>query len=355
MPTRHYNGVEDLQIINAVMDLKSLPKVEHHCHLEATFRQDTIKEIGRTLGLDVPSDPEVFRREWLITEPMDNLEVALNKFFKIQKIWASEEIIERLTFEACEYAREQHIKIFELRYSPNFIAEGHPNLTFESIHESICRGLERARHPDLAVGLIGIVQKILPQEDAEYTTDFIIENRDSFVGIDLADQDIGFEILKFAPLLDKAKSAGLHVTTHCGEGDAAEAPQHVRVAIEELGAERIGHGIPIINDPDVIELAIKRKVLFEICPFSNWLTSTVPSTRNHPIRRIMEAGVAISINSDDPGIFGIELCDEYEMLHREHGFDEEEFNRINDLASAHSFVPHDEKQKVWPRPIPDLS
>lgn len=336
------------------MDLKSLPKVEHHCHLEATFRQDTIKEIGRTLGLDVPSDPEVFRREWLITEPMENLEVALNKFFKIQKIWASEEIIERLTFEACEYAREQHIKIFELRYSPNFIAEGHPNLTFESIHESICRGLDRARHPDLAVGLIGIVQKILPQEEAEYTTDFIIENRDSFVGIDLADQDIGFEILKFTPLLDKARSAGLHVTTHSGEGDAAEAPQHVRVAIEELGAERIGHGIPIINDPDVMQLAIDRNVLFEICPFSNWLTGTVRATSEHPIRKIMDAGVSVSINTDDPGLFAIELTDEYERLHREHSFSIDDFDRVNDVAAAHSFLPDNEKQRVWPRPIPAI-
>ena len=337
------------------MDLRSLPKVEHHCHLEATFREDTIREIGRSLGLDVPDNAEAFRRDWLITEPMDNLEVALKKFANIQSIWASEEIIERLTYEACEYARDQGIRIFELRYSPNFIAAGHPNLTFESIHESICRGVETARHSELAVGLIGIVQKILSQEDAEYTTDFIIEHCDSFVGIDLADKDIGFEIRRFAPLLDKARQAGLHVTSHSGEGDATEAPQHIRVAIEELGVERIGHGTHVINDPDVLALAIEKDVLFEICPFSNWLTSTVQSTRDHPIRRIMEAGVAISINSDDPGIFGIELCDEYEMLHSEHGFDEEEFNHVNDLAAAHSFVPQHEKQKVWPRPIPNIS
>ncbi len=337
------------------MDLRNLPKVEHHCHLEATFREDTIREIGRTLGLDIPDDAQTFRRDWLITEPMDNVEVALHKFAKIQSIWASEEIIERLTYEACEYACEQGIRIFELRYSPNFIALNHPNLTFESIHESIVKALSRAKSLDVAVGLIGIVQKTLSQGAAEYITDFIIDHRDSFVGIDLADQDIGFEIRRFAPLLDKARQAGLRVTSHSGEGDAAEAPQHIRVAIEELGVERIGHGTHVIDDPDVLALAIEKSVLFEICPFSNWLTSTVQSTRDHPIRRIMEAGVAISINSDDPGIFGIELCDEYEMLRREHGFDEDDFNRVNDLAAAHSFVPHDEKQKVWPRPIPDNS
>ena len=336
------------------MNLKALPKVEHHCHLEACFRKESIREIGRTLGLDVPADPEAFRRDWLITEPLDNLEIALNKFANIQRIWGSEEIIERLSYEACEYAHEQGIRIFELRYSPNFIALGHPNLNFEKIHEAIVRGVTRAKDLDVAVGLIGIVQKTLSQKDAEYTADFIIESHDSFVGIDLADQDIGFEIRRFAPLLDKAKSAGLHVTIHSGEEKTEEAPQHVRVAIEELGAELIGHGIHIINDTAVMELARERGVLFEICPTSNWLTSAVSSKGAHPIRRLMDAGVFISINSDDPGIFDIELCDEYELLRDEYDFQEDDFNRCNDIAAACSFIPLEQKQKVWPRPIPEL-
>ena len=331
------------------MDSKNIPKVELHCHLEACFQRQTVKEIGQTLGLDVPEDPEVFKREWLITEPVDNLEQALKKFANIQKLWGSEETIERLTYEACEYGVEQNIRIFELRYSPDFIRAANPRLSFEKIHEAVVRGVARAKRPDFAVGLIGIVQKTLSLEDAAYTTDFIAEYIESFVGIDMADMDIGLGIRRFAPLMLKAKQAGLHVTLHSGEENVPEAPQHVRIAVEELGAERIGHGIYIIRDPGVMDFIKQNNVLLELCPTSNLLTNSVPSIRAHPLRKLMEAGVMVSINSDDPHLFGIDLCHEYEVLHNELDLTLEDFNRINDHAAACSFLPPEEKQKVWPR------
>ena len=333
------------------MDSKNIPKVELHCHLEACFQRQTVKEIGQTLGLDVPEDPEVFKREWLITEPVDNLEQALKKFANIQKLWGSEETIERLTYEACEYGVEQNIRIFELRYSPDFIRAANPRLSFEKIHEAVVRGVARAKRPDFAVGLIGIVQKTLSLEDAAYTTDFIAEYIESFVGIDMADMDIGLGIRRFAPLMLKAKQAGLHVTLHSGEENVPEAPQHVRIAVEELGAERIGHGIYIIRDPGVMDFIKQNNVLLELCPTSNLLTNSVPSIRAHPLRKLMEAGVMVSINSDDPHLFGIDLCHEYDVVHNELGLTLEDFNHINDHAAACSFLPPEEKQRVWPREI----
>jgi adenosine deaminase len=337
-----------------MVDIQSLPKVELHCHLEGAVPPPVIREVARSIGIAVPTDEATFRREWLITEPMTNLAVALGKFANIQSLWCSQEIIERLTFEVCEYGHRQGIRIFELRYSPDFIAEGHAALGFEQIHGAILRGVHRAQHPDFAVGLIGIVRKILPQEQAAYTTDFIIEHRESFVGLDFADRDIGFELRRFAPLVEKAHRAGLHFTTHCGEDNVPEAAAHVRMAIEELGAERIGHGIFAARDPAVLQLARQRKVLFELCPTSNWLTSSVPSIREHPIRLFLDAGVAVSINSDDPGLFGTDLCHEYRVLERELAFTQAEFDRCNDLAATHSFVPESVKQEVWPRPIPGI-
>ena len=333
------------------MNSKNIPKVELHCHLEACFQPHTVKEIGHTLGLDIPDDPGVFRQEWLITEPVDNLELALKKFANIQKLWGSEETIERLAYEACEYGVEQNIRIFELRYSPDFIRAANPRLSFEKIHEAIVRGVARAKRPDFAVGLIGIVQKTLSLEDAAYTTDFIINYKEAFVGIDMADMDIGFGIRRFAPLMLKAKQAGLHVTLHSGEENVPEAAQHVRVAVEELGAERIGHGIYIYRDPEVMNFIKRENVLLELCPTSNRLTNSVPSIRAHPLRKLMEAGVMVSINSDDPHLFGIDLCHEYDILHSELGLTEEDFDRINDDAAVCSFLPFEDKQRVWPREI----
>jgi adenosine deaminase len=332
------------------MNYKAIPKVELHCHLEACFRPDTVMEVGRTLGLDVPQDPERFHNEWLLSQPLENLEVALQRFVDIQRIWCSEEVIERMTFEACEYAVEQGIRIMEFRYAPDFIASDKPHLSFRKIHEAILRGVARADEFDIAIGLIGIVQKTLSLADAERTIDFIIQNADTFVALDFADKD-SHQLSSYVPMVRKAQDAGLHVTVHAGEEPGPNAPEEVREAIMELGAERIGHGIHIIDDASVMALTRDRNVALEVCPTSNWLTGSVASTREHPVRRLIDAGIAVTINSDDPGLFGIDLCHEYETLHQEHDFSMSDFEHCNDIAATQSFIPADIKQLVWPREI----
>jgi len=319
------------------VNFKAIPKTELHCHLEACFRPRTVMEVGKTLGLDIPQHPEDFHREWLLTRPLQNLDVALARFVDIQRIWCSPEVIERMTFEACEDAAEQGIRVMEFRYSPDFIAFGKPHLDREEIHRAILRGVRRAAALDLQVGLIGIVQKTLPLADAARTVDFIVDCAGTFVALDFADKDT-HELRAYAPMVDKARKAGLHLTVHAGEEPGPHAAQQVRDAIEILGAERIGHGIHIIGDAGVMELVRGKNVVLEVCPTSNWLCNSVPSTREHPIRRLMEAGVPVTINSDDPSLFGIDLCHEYELLHREHGFTREEFERCNEVAAAHSFL-----------------
>lgn len=319
------------------MNFREIPKTELHCHLEACFRPRTVMEVGKTLGLDIPQNPEVFHREWLLTRPLQNLEVALARFVDIQRIWCSPEVIERMTFEACEDAAEQGIRVMEFRYAPDFIAFGKPHLDREKIHRAILRGVKRAAGLDLEVGLIGIVQKTLTLADAARTVDFIVDCAETFVALDFADKDT-HELRAYAPMVDKARRAGLHLTVHAGEEPGPHAALQVRDAVEILGAERIGHGIHIIGDPGVMALVRRRNVALEVCPTSNWLCNSVPSTREHPVRRLMEAGVPVTINSDDPSLFGIDLCHEYELLHREHGFTREEFERCNEVAAAHSFL-----------------
>ncbi len=332
------------------MNYKEIPKVELHCHLEACFRPETIMEIGRTLNMDIPQDPHIFHDDWLLTKPLENLEVALARFVDIQSIWCSEEVIERLTFEACEDAVKQGTRIIEFRYSPDFIAFAKPQLTFEKIHSAIMKGINRAADLDIEIGLIGLVQKTLSLKDADWTTGFIVEYAHDFVALDFADKDT-HDLRSYVPMVAKARTAGLHLTIHAGEEPVNGASQEVRSAVQDLGADRIGHGIHIINDGDVIDLVRSRNVALEVCPTSNWLTNSVSSTAAHPIRKLMEVGVPVTINSDDPGLFGIDLCNEYEILHREHGFTEEEFDRCNDIAAAQSFLPREQKERVWPREI----
>lgn len=336
-------------------ELTLIPKVELHRHLECSLRLSTFVELAPQVGIEVPKSEKELKAKFLVTEQMTDLESVLNKFLATQAVLHSEEILTRITYEAIEDASREGIRILELRYAPTFIQMNHNSLSFEKIHRSIVRGLEMAKKNEkelpIAVGLIAIIQRIRPVETGALVTDFVIDHKDSFVGLDLADNEVGFDAAQFAPLFLRAKKAGLHITVHSGEADVPGAAGFVRESIERLGAERIGHGVQIHKSPEAMEFVRSRGVPLELCPTSNWLTNAVPSTRAHPFRSLMEAGVPVTINSDDPGVFDIDLTHEYQVLADQHGFTREEFDRCNDTAARASFLPLEEKQKHWPRPI----
>jgi adenosine deaminase len=331
--------------------LRRIPKVELHRHLECSMRHETMKELARQAGIEVPPTDAEFKKRFLVTEPMRDLEAVLLKFLLIQKVLRTEEILTRITFEAIEDAFHEGIRILELRYAPTYIRQGHENLSFDRIHAAISKGVEKAKHLPIAVGLMVIVQRTLPLADANDVTDFAIAHRDEILALDLADNEVGFDQRPFAPLFLRAKKAGLHVTVHAGESDVPEAPGYVRDAIEHLGAERIGHGVQIYKSDEVMKFVADRRVPLELCPTSNWLTNAVASTAAHPFRRLMENGVLVTLNSDDPGVFDLDLVNEYGVLEREQHFTAVDFDRINDTAATASFIPLAEKQKHWPRPI----
>lgn len=329
--------------------IRQLPKVELHRHLDCSLRWSTLLEIAPQVGIEVPKNPAEQAEHFLITAPMRDLQSVLNKFLRTQKVLGSEEVLTRLAYEACEDAFNDGIRLLELRYAPTFINEGQSSLSFEKIHKALHRGLEMARKKwNIAVGLICIIQRIKSFEIASQVTDFAIDHKDSFIGIDLADNEEGFDPKKFAPLFQKARKAGLHITIHSGEVPNALSPQWVRDSIEVLGAERIGHGIQIINNPEVLKFVRDRSIPLEVCPISNWLTQANANHEDHPIRKLIDAGIKVTINSDDPGIFATTLSDDYEVLHRVHGFTAEDFTRANQIAYHASFLSEKDKQQAWP-------
>ncbi|MGZ3796699.1 MAG: adenosine deaminase [Pseudobdellovibrionaceae bacterium] len=337
-------------------ELRALPKVELHRHLDCSMRWSTMVELAPQVGLEFPKNYQKQRDYLLVTEQMKDLGAVLNKFLRAQKLLHSEEVLARLAYEACEDAFNDGVRILELRYAPSFIAPSQeaslPSLSFEQIHRSFLKGLSLAQKKfPMAVGMICIIQRTTPLDVAEKVCDFAIENKDSFIAIDLADNEEGADPKKFAGLFRKARKAGLHITVHSGEANTSQSAQWVKDSIEILGAERIGHGIQIIKDPNILRFVKERGIPLEVCPISNWLTQAFKTHEEHPIRALMNAGIKITINSDDPGIFATQLSDDYEVLHRVHGFTLSDFEKANDTAASVSFIDHKEKQKYWPREV----
>lgn len=327
-------------------NIRDILKVDLHRHLDCSVRWSTLVELAPQVGIPLASTAQGQKDQFLITGPMKDLGAVLGKFMNAQKVLASEEILARVAFEACEDAFNDGVRLLELRYAPTFIADGHSDLNFESIHRSLLKGIEKARQRfPMLIGLICIIQRVKSFEIADKVVNFAIDHKDSFLALDLADNEEGFDPKVFAPLFQKAKKAGLRITVHSGETPQPLSATWVRDSIEILGAERIGHGIQIIQDPSVLRLVRDQRIPLEVCPISNFLTQSFPSYEEHPIRELMNAGVLVTINSDDPGIFGTCLSDDYEVLHRVHGFGRADFQHCNQVAFDASFIPDSEKSR----------
>lgn len=294
-----------------------MPKVELHKHLEGSIRFSTLKELfvaqnptsntytsmvvgGEGVGLD-----EAARNHFCVCEEITSLTDFLDKFEHTQQVLASTDIIERVTFEACEDAALRNVIVLELRYSPVYILRGHDDLTVESIHAAVVEGVKRAerQYSQMAVGLIGIMDRCSTLEEATDAANFFIENKDTFVGVDLANDEERFDGLHLVPLFERCKEKGLHVTIHAGEVPTEASPSHVGIAIEQFGATRIGHGIHVCNDASVVAKAKDAGIVFEVCPSSNVLIGNVKSFEEHPLRRMLDEGLRVTLSTDDPGLF----------------------------------------------------
>jgi adenosine deaminase len=334
----------------SIQQLRSLPKVDLHRHLDCSMRWSTLLEIATTLKLDFPQNPQKQQQHFLVTEPMVNLGAVLSKFLIAQKVLASEEILERLAFEVCEDAFNDGVRILELRYAPTFISDGHPSLSFEKIHQAFLKGIAQAqKQMPIAVGLICILQRILPLAKVDTVTKFAIENKATFLAMDLADNEEGFEPKPFAPYFEAARKAGLRTTIHSGEAPNPKAALWIKDSIEILGAERIGHGIQAITSPEVMKMLIDQNIPLEVCPYSNYLTQAFKTHEEHPLKKLIDAGVAVTLNSDDPGMFASTLTDDYWIAHAYQKLSFIDFYKCNETAFKHSFISEKEKSKVWNR------
>lgn len=329
-------------------NMRRIPKVELHRHLEGSLRFSTVTELCQKKGYDLPYAIESeLKDKLLVTAPMKDLKSVLDKFWMTQSLLESPEVLERITYENVEDAFNDGVRILELRFSLSFIQKNHEYLSFDQIHRSIVDGMERAKKQfPIAVGLISVLGRVDSPETQQAVMDFTTAHAETILGVDLADNETGLDTKVLVPLFERARRVGQRVTVHAGEQKGTH--QNVVESIKLLGAERIGHGVQIAGHPDIIELVKANNVVLELCPISNWLTNNVASLKDHPIKELMEKGVRVTINSDDPGIFDTKLSHDYAVLNEFYGFDEEHFKRANQTAFEASFIPLAERLKLRP-------
>jgi len=334
--------------------LRALPKAELHRHLDGSIRLETVADIAARHNLDLGiATEEELATKARVTKPMKDLQTVLDSFATIRRVLCSYEAIERITFENVEDAYRDGIRLIELRFAPPFISGG-KRLGNDEIIEAVLDGITRgmASYP-IQVGLIGILVRTMELEiNRQATADLIRysgsghRSADRICGFDLADAEDRSNPEDFLPMVQQAREAGLGITIHSGENTSAAA---VRRTLDLFAPGRIGHGIKSWGDEQLVQRLRDQKVMLEVCPTSNWLTSSVSSLEDHPLPHLYRSGIPVSINSDDPNLFGIDLVHEYEVCTGLYGFTEQDFMHINTQTVEHSFLPRDIRVEVLKR------
>ncbi|MBI2758032.1 MAG: adenosine deaminase [Chloroflexi bacterium] len=332
-------------ITATLKNYRALPKVELHRHLEGTLRLDTMLDIAGQHGITIPAD--ILRLSTLVQmqeEENFSFQTFLSKFNTLRLFYRSPEVIHRITREAIEDAAKDNVKYMELRFTPVALSRAERFPLHDVMDWVITSTQEAAQKYGVIVKLIASVNRHESHELAEQVAWLAAEHKSrGIVAMDLAGNEAEFKSKSFYGVFKEARQAGLHVTIHAGEwGPAA----NVREAIEELGAERIGHGVRILEDNYVTQLAKERGTAFEVCVTSNYQSGVVPALGLHPLPAMLERGLNVTINTDDPSISRITLSHEYHIACDNLGFSEDTLKQRILAAAQAAFLPDAERERL---------
>jgi aminodeoxyfutalosine deaminase len=314
--------------------IAGLPKAELHVHHVGSASPRIVAELAaRHVGSSpVPADPAALADYFAFRDFGHFIQVYLSVVDLIRD--AAD--VRTLTYEIGRELGRQRVRYAELTITPySSVKRGIPAPEF-------CAAIEDARRAaagDFGVGLRWCFD--IPGEAglpaAEETLRIALEEQPAgLVSFGLGGPEVGVPRAQFKPYFDKARAAGLHSVPHAGE---TTGPSTIWEAVRDLGAERIGHGIAAAQDPSLMRYLAEHGITLEVCPTSNLRTRAVASLDEHPLAQLVAAGVPVTINSDDPPMFGTSLEEEYAVAARLLGLDEAGVAGLARAAVSASFLP----------------
>lgn len=319
----------------------SFPLIDLHRHLDGNVRLRTILELADQHGIPLPADDEEGLRPFVqVTDPQPGVMAFLEKFRYMVGVLADDKACRRVAYENVLDAQGEGLDYVELRFSPLFMAQPH-HLHPQRVVEAVIDGVEAGRRETgMKVNLIGILSRTYGQELAWKELEALLAFADKLVAIDLAGDEANYPGEWFTKHLEKARQWGLRLTVHAGE---SAGPSSVWQAVQELRAERLGHAVHAIEDAGLMDTLAENGIGIEVNLTSNVQTSTVSSYAAHPLRHFLAKGLLATINTDDPGISGIDLRYEYEVAAPAAGLSAEQIAQAQRNALTVAFLSPKEK------------
>jgi adenosine deaminase len=295
-----------------------IPKVELHCHVEGTVRPSTVVELAHKAGHPLPvDDPRQLYR-------YDSLDSFLAIFWLVQETLVSREDWARIAYESIVDGAAHGLRYREMFFTPaRHLAAGQD---LGEIVAGLSEGIEAAEAETQARCMLiaGIDKAYGPAaglELVERLGELLRSGRaPRVIGVGADSTELGVDLAAFAPAFAAARRLGLRRTCHAGEA-LGVGPENIRVAIDVLGAERIDHGIAIVEDPSLVRRVAAERIPLTVCPTSNVvIANRYASLAEHPLRAMRDAGLLVTINTDDPAMMELDLGGEYRAVAEACGF-----------------------------------
>lgn len=323
--------------------LERLPKAELHCHLDGSLRPSTMLELAADQKISMPRDDEESLGDYMLVRDASSLEEYLERFHTTLSVLQTAEALERSAYELAEDCAREGVRYLEVRFCP--MLNTRAGLTLDQALMAPLRGLKRAggEYGIEARVIVCALRTLAPSASLELAR-LAVKHKDAgVVAFDLAGGEAGNPAALHASAFLFAREHGLACTCHAGEGDGADS---VRQAVIDCCVHRIGHGTRMIEDPGITQFVNDRRIAVEICLTSNVQTRAVSDYESHPLRRYYDAGVNVTLSTDNRLMSGVTLVHEYEVAARTFSFGYDDLARIALNGFESSFLPEGERRAL---------
>jgi adenosine deaminase len=318
--------------------LQQMPKAELHIHIEGSLEPELIFSLAKRNRVELKyGSVEELRRAYAFTD----LQSFLDIYYAGAGVLLHEQDFFDMTWAYLERAHADNVRHVELFFDPQTHAER--GVAFSTVVAGIYRALQEAgKQWGMSGGLIMCFLRHLSEEDAFATLEQALPHRDKIMGVGLDSSERGHPPEKFAGVFARCHELGLHLVAHAGEEGP---PEYIRTALDLLRVERIDHGVRCLEDPELTRRLARDNVALTVCPLSNIKLRVFDRMPDHNFRKLLDAGLTLTINSDDPAYFGGYINDNFIATFDALGLDRQHAQQLARNSFSASFLDASTKQR----------
>ncbi len=316
--------------------VRALPKAELHIHIEGSLEPELMLALARRNAVPLPWESEAAARR---AYTFDNLQSFLDVYYAGCRVLLHEQDFYDLTSAYLDRAAAQNVRHAEIFFDPQTHTDR--GVSFEAVISGIHRALAdgRRRH-GISAFLILCFLRHLSAEAALQSLRQALAFKDWIMAVGLDSSEVGHPPAKFRAVFERARAEGLLTVAHAGEEGP---PAYIREALDLLHVRRIDHGVRCLEDPDLVDRLVAEQVPLTVCPLSNVKLRVVPTLEAHPLKRMLDRGLRVTVNSDDPAYFGGYVQDNLAASQRALGLSSADLLQLTRNAFQASFLPEADK------------